>query len=168
VDQAELPIDEVKVQMQTLALGRNQEQMLLLAVLLEGIGLARLDAGEHADQALSEAVPLHDVARRIFFREGSRLEIDERAPLLLGQLLGMLLEAIGHPLHKAGKLPIRNVMGSQQPLHPVQVADRSQRAAKQNAVTARQDTKNPSAMPLEKCVHDHCPKMSLKNYHLAA
>jgi hypothetical protein len=77
VDQTELAVEEVEIQVQAFAPGKPCERMRVLPD--QGEGAARLEHGEHTDQALCDAVTLGNLSREILLA-GRAAEILVRTP----------------------------------------------------------------------------------------
>ena len=64
--ESELSVNEVKVEMQTFPYSWDQLKLLGLPVLADGVGHARLDTREHADQTVGDTVLCHYLSSNLF------------------------------------------------------------------------------------------------------
>ncbi len=153
VHQAKFPVHKVEVHKQALANRRDQLQVFRLSVLADGERATRLHGSQHAHQALLDAVLSSDALRDLLLRLRRRRQINERATMMLGKLMGVLLHAIRQALHELGKILVQYTMGCQKGVETVEILQRPQCPAKQHAVEPRQYAADFLRMTLQKRLH---------------
>jgi hypothetical protein len=65
--------------------------------------LAGFHRGEDADQAVGDLVPLHDGPNAILLAD-RRVQVNVGAPAALGHRFGVLLDALGVPVHEGAEI----------------------------------------------------------------
>ena len=120
VDQPEVGLQEVEVEVQTLAPAAADLQALGLGVADHVEGAARLDRRQHADQALGDGVALDDLLGDVPLGMAQALGhgvggVQVGATRLGGQGLGVSLERLAHPLDVAGVALQQHPLGAQEP-----------------------------------------------------
>ena len=165
VHQAELRVEQIEVEVRTLAELRLQLQPLRRAVPAHGERLARLDALEHRDQPLGHAVGPRDVQRPRLLPLATARQVNDRSPRSLGQPLGRHGDLL-RPFHR----PILEV--HQQHPHrpqiqpqPPQTGQPPNRPAKPHPVKPRQRPLDFRRHPLEKCLHGVSPVKQIEVFH---
>ena len=157
VHQTELPVDEVEIDEQALASGQAEFEVTCFPVAADLERPARLDAGEHADQPLSDSVALHHSAGEVLFGDRRRSQINQRAAVLGGKRLGVRFNFIRQALGECPKVLVEHAVRGEERLEALSVLQGPQRAPKQQSIEARQHAHDLLPMPIQKRLHDAPP-----------
>lgn len=154
---------EVVVQVQALARGPFERDLLLLAVAADRKTDARLGGGEHADQPVSNPVPPGDLPRGLLLVLGTAGQVAHLAPLIACDLQRRLLD------EAAALLGLRFEVGHldpgplQMPRHPARVDHAPQNAANQQPIKPRQNTHDTTTQLLYKALPDDAAPRTGRN-----
>jgi hypothetical protein len=83
--------------------------------------------------------------------------------MFLCKLTGVLFDLVRDPFRKTSEMLVQNAMHVQELVHAGEVADRSQRAAKQQPIEPRQDAHDPILVPIKKSLHDALQTTNFEN-----
>src|SRR5205085_7134893 len=161
MQQAKLPIEIVKVQVQTLTFFGAQLQSLRRLITFQIKRLTGFDTSKHRYQTLLDAVPRYNLQRYLFFRFLRRGEILIRTTQFAGALLRLFDDPFRQAFNVGGKIFEQDMLAVQENLQPTNMGNRSQRAPKQHPIKARKSSSYAVTVPLQETLHDLPPAFCL-------
>jgi hypothetical protein len=145
----ELTIDEVEVQTQALAAGRDQPGPALAGGDIEAV--ARFDGGQHANQPFGDLIALGDGLGQGFLARGAA-QVNVRAARLFGRGPGVPLDGLGMLGDKAAKILDSPTLARYECLHGIRPAQ-GQVALEENPVEAGNRAGDVGLMVVDKAFH---------------
>jgi four helix bundle protein len=151
--------------MQTLAFAGDQIASLGGAVLVERESPARFDTRKHTDQTLADSVFFHDLACDFLLGDLGGEQVLEGSAVLVGNGLGVLLQATGNLLCKRGKLGQAHPLAPEPLLNAFAVADGSQSSAEENSIKTGYNAFEAALVSLQKTLHAFLPDEFVQTHH---
>ena len=146
-------IDEVMIKREAFAVARHQLQAFSVAVAKDLEADAGFDSSEHADEAGSDAIALHDFAGDGFLVGIGAGQVLNRTLLDLGGAHRSVTQLGSQMLGVGTEVFEQNVFFPEQTFKSFDVADRAQGAAKDQTVESAQSTRDLVGMICYKTVH---------------
>src|SRR5258705_1019254 len=159
--QAKLPVQVVKVKMQTLTFLRHQLQMFRGRVFPQIERLTWFDTSKYTDQALLKAVPRYYLQSQFLFRIFRRGQINIRSRRFARQLFRVFHQLLRQTYYITAKILHQHVVAVQKDLQPFNMGNRTQGAAEQHSIKSRKSSSYAVAVPLQQTLHDSPPAVRL-------
>ena len=149
VQEAELAIDEVEVQTQALAAGRNDARPTLAVGQLEA--LAGLDGRQDAHQTFADGVAPEHGPNAVLLADGA-VQVDVGPSCPLGHVLGVLLDPLGLPADESTEVLEPQALTGNETLHGIRPAQ-GQVTLEEDAIETGNRTGDPGLMFCGKLIH---------------
>ena len=147
-------MEKVVVEEQALALFEHQMDLLALAITADLVGHAGFHGAENGDQALGHSVALGQFPGQILLAPLAGVQIQERPPGSVGDILGGSLQVARDPRGEGAKVLDENPAGVEVGFHDAGLVEMAKGPSKPQTVKTAKRPSNPRGKCVKKLMAD--------------